>query len=136
MNKIPTSSELAVLGNDLARDGFAAHENRVATVVDLARRGEPHSAAVDALGDLTAPDVVRARAFAAVAARWDSTIEQVANKQAAFDESFARLLSTWVEHEETRSELDVARLWASRRVLDRLRLSTSRRRRRLVGTSC
>ncbi|MCP3991829.1 MAG: hypothetical protein GY724_22340 [Actinomycetia bacterium] len=70
MKQIPTTSDLATLGIELDNNGFGPHESTIDEIVSLARLVMPDLVAVDVLGDVVAPDVVRARAFSVLAAHW------------------------------------------------------------------
>jgi len=60
--------ELADLGAAIAEDGIAAHQAAVNDLVADARLGGIDSAALDVLVDSAHPQILRARAFAAVVA--------------------------------------------------------------------
>ena len=61
----PTTN-LADLGNDIAEQGIARFEDRIADLATIARTHRVARHAVDAMADRNAPSVVRERAFAVV----------------------------------------------------------------------
>ncbi len=70
MHQIPSSADLRELGEAIATDGLGQHEQTLAAVAAQVRSIEPNSVVAEVLGDLTAPAVVRSRAFASIAAEW------------------------------------------------------------------
>lgn len=61
--------DLDRIARDIDAHGLAAVECDVATIVDDARRVGVGGAALDVLGDVTAPEIARLRAFGLVAMR-------------------------------------------------------------------
>ncbi len=70
MHQIISSTDLRELGEAMATDGLGQHEQLLAAVAAQVRSIEPASVLAEVLGDLTAPVVVRSRAFASIAADW------------------------------------------------------------------
>ncbi len=92
MKQFPTTADLATLGIALDHDGFGPHENTIAEIVALARVASLDLAAVGVLGDMLAPDVVRARAFSVLAANWEQC-RSLLPEQDHVDARFAELVA-------------------------------------------
>jgi hypothetical protein len=132
MKQFPTTADLASLGIELDDDGFGPHEGTVAEIVALARLVMPDLATVDVLGDVTAPEVVRARAFSVLAANWQQCHILLLERD-RINESFTDLLSAWSHHQDLRlANSSLEELLSSRTALDQSRLEAARQR-RLAG---
>lgn len=131
----PSVTELRDLGADIARLGFAPHEARLSSLVELARRSGQSPASVDLVIDQAVPDVVRARAFSVLLAAWADVLDglRATPEYRAFDAAFAELLAAWNEHQRLRSAgAPLIDRIAAVDDLDRRRRLTARSRRRLT----
>lgn len=80
MNRIPTTSDLAHLGQQIHDQGFGPHENQLAEISRLGLSVRPKFSALEVLGDKAHTEIVRARALARVSAEWDSIADQLRTK--------------------------------------------------------
>jgi hypothetical protein len=122
----PTTADIASLGAAIERFGFEAYQGEVAEFVGLARHAGSSLAALDVLEDPAATAVVRARAFAKLAACWVDIRENSVDRHGRFEESFQHLLSAWRAHDDLRQQPGWNKEQASSRTaLDCQRLETA-----------